>query len=304
MRCLVTGATGLIGRHAVRALIKAGFDVHAVARQVPADAAMDITWHRGDLLVPGEGARIAEAAQATHLLHLAWVTEHGAFWQSPENGAWLDASKALITAFHANGGMRMVLAGSCAEYDWAALGDGVCHEDTTPVNPHTTYGKAKVEAFDWVKTFAAQHDMSYAWGRVFFLYGAGEDENRLVPSVAKALIEGRVANCSSGTQIRDFMDARDVGRAFAEIVTSNVSGAVNVASGEGHTLAEVVSLLASIVGMPELVRLGAFEDRPDDPPVLLADVTKLRRDVGFTPQVSLQDGLVDICRKYGLTIAP
>lgn len=303
-RCLVTGATGLIGRHAVRALVDAGFDVHVVARRIPEDPSTDVTWYVGDLLAQGEAARIAKAARATHLLHLAWVTEHGAFWHAPENDAWCDASRSLIEAFNANGGTRVVMAGSCAEYNWTALGDGVCHEDKTPITPHTAYGKVKAETHHWLSTFAKHHDMSYAWGRVFFLYGAGEDEKRLVPSVATALMDGREAKCSSGTQIRDFMDARDVGRAFSEILQSDVSGALNVASGEGHSIAEVVTLLADIAGRPELVHLGALDDRPDDPPVLLADVTKLHRDVGFTPYISLRDGLVDVYHENGLTIAP
>lgn len=302
MRCLVTGATGLIGRHAVRALVAAGVEVHGVARHIPQDAAPDVTWHAGDLLNPDDVQRIVQEAKATHLLHLAWVTEHGAFWHAPENEAWCDASKTLIEAFHGAGGTRVVMAGTCAEYDWTALGDGVCREHATPINPHTAYGKAKAETHDWLKAYAADHAISYAWGRVFLIYGAGEDERRLAPSVAKALAEGRAAECSSGVQVRDFMETRDVGRAFGELALSDVSGALNVASGEGRTIAEVATLLGELAGRPDLVRLGALPDRADDPPVLVADATRLTREVGFTPQVSLRDGLVDVCRENGLTI--
>ncbi|OEJ66685.1 NAD-dependent epimerase/dehydratase family protein [Magnetovibrio blakemorei] len=296
-RVLVTGASGLIGKPAVRALVDQGLDVHAVARTV-AERPIGVTWHACDLLVPGAAEALAHDVQATHLLHLAWVTEHGQFWNAPQNANWQGASKRLIEAFQANGGKRVLMAGSCAEYDWTDLADGVCREGITPMKPHTLYGQSKLETLEWLADFAAKSALSYAWGRVFLLFGEGENDKRLVPSVASALAQRRVAKCSSGTQIRDFMDARDIGSAFAALLMSDVQGAVNVASGEDRTIGEVVSLLGEISGHPELVHLGALPDRADDPRKLVASVERLRLEVGFKPKHDLRESLIEVYQKF------
>lgn len=293
-RVLVTGASGLIGKPAVAALVGQGLDVHAVARTVPDTSVAGVQWHACDLLAPGAAETLARDVQATHLLHLAWVTEHGKFWTSPQNEDWQAASMRLIEAFQASGGTRVVMAGSCAEYDWTNVGDGVCREGVTPLKPHTLYGQVKVNTENWLAEFSAGTGLSYAWGRVFLVFGDGESPDRLVPSVAKALSEGREAKCSSGTQMRDFMDARDVGAAFAAVLMSTLKGPVNVASGEAHTIGEVVTILGEISGHPELVRLGALPDRADDPHTLIASIDRLRGDVGFRPRHDLREGLVEV----------
>ena len=126
-RVLVTGAGGFVGRAAVPVLQDAGCEV------VPA---------RTDLLAP-DGPRAAVAqAEATHLLHLAWETEHGAYWDSPDNERWLTASLELLAQFARAGGERAVTVGTCAEYDWTS--GGVLAEDA-PCAPATAYGRAKLE---------------------------------------------------------------------------------------------------------------------------------------------------------------
>jgi len=287
-RILVTGATGLIGRHAVAALVSRGLDVHAVARTKPETSLPGVTWYECDLLQTNP---CTSDLHATHLLHLAWVTEHGKFWNAPENRDWQDASKSLISAFQKQGGQRVVMAGSCAEYDWNDLGDGICREGITPLNPHTLYGQVKVETQTWLADFADHTGLSQAWGRVFLLFGAGEYPNRLVPSIVHALAAGDEAKCSSGTQVRDFMDAQEVGHAFAELLMSDVEGAVNVASGVPRSIGEVAKALGEIAGHPDLVKLGALPDRPDDPPVLVADVARLKNEVGYVSSQGFVDAL-------------
>lgn len=288
---LVTGASGLIGQYVCPALANAGHDVVAVGRTVPKKEILGVRWIACDLLDQSEHEKMIAEAKPTHLLHLAWVTDHGYFWGAPENKEWLEASKHLIEAFSCAGGERVVVSGSCAEYDWTRLDNGICREGQTPLKPHTLYGQSKLEFWRWLEIFASTQDLSAAWGRMFFTYGKGEPANKLISSVAAALKNGNEAKCSSGVQLRDFMHANDIGLAFAALLQSNVVGEVNVGSGEKHSIGEVVRMLGEIAGQPQLVRLGAMEDRPDDPPSIVADVTRLRDEVGFTPSMDLHEGL-------------
>jgi nucleoside-diphosphate-sugar epimerase len=139
--------------------------------------------------------------------------------------------------------------------------------------------------------YAEQAGFALAWGRIFFLYGPDEPAGRLVPSVAHGLLAGRPVPTTSGDQVRDFLHVEDAAAAFVALAGSDASGAVNIASGDPVTVREVVDMLARAAGRPELPRPGALPDRAGDPPRLVADVTRLRQEVGLTPRIALYDGL-------------
>jgi nucleoside-diphosphate-sugar epimerase len=290
-RVLVTGGTGFIGRQALPRLLERGYEVHASYRSGPGEARPGVSWHRADLLDSGRLQALLEEARPTHLLHFAWYAEHGAFWSSTENLPWIGATLELLRLFAAGGGRRAVLAGSCAEYEWSGLENGACYERSTPLDPETLYGKCKHATQLVAEGFAAEADLSLAWGRIFFVYGPHEHPGRLVASLARALTKAEEAPTSEGSQRRDFLHAADVGSAFASLLDSPVEGPVNVGSGEATPISRVVELIAEAAGRPELVRWGELPVRPGDPPILVADVRRLREEVGWTPELSLESGI-------------
>ncbi len=287
-RLLVTGATGFLGDPVVRAA--AGhFEVHAAARSCREPLPPGVRFHACDLLAPGAPARLIEAVRPTHLIHLAWIATPGVYWTSSENHRWVEASKRLLFAFARCGGRRAVLAGTCAEYDWTAA--GVCRESSTPTRPHTTYGRCKLELARWAATFGRERGVRVAWARLFWMYGPREHPSRLVPSVANALLAGVPAPCSAGTQQRDFLHVDDAAGALVALSRGEVTGPVNVGSGEPVAVSEVVAQVAAACGRPELVKLGARPSAPGEPPNLTADVARLRDEVGWRPRVGLADGI-------------
>jgi nucleoside-diphosphate-sugar epimerase len=293
-RVLLTGATGLIGSRTIAPLLEAGHEVHAFARDPAAradarGATSEVSWHSVNLLEQAAARAAVYEIEADALLHFAWYAEHGRFWESAENLPWVGATLNLLRLFGEAGGTRAVLAGSCAEYEWGA--GGICSEDDTPLRPATLYGTAKHATQLVASAYAQIAGLQLAWGRIFLCYGPGEDERRLVPSVIRALLAGREAEVSDGEQWRDLMHTDDVARAFVALLDSSVNGPVNIASGEGVRLAEAIALIAAEAGRPELVRLGALPRRKGDPAKLLADVGRLRKEVGFERRIALERGI-------------
>lgn len=291
-RVLVTGATGLIGRNVVNALRQSGVEVHAVTRSlthVSHDG--EVRWHKANLLDHRDRTQLLDASAPQTVIHCAWVTEHGKYWTSPENLDWVGATLSLAREARDRGTTRFVGVGTCAEYEWG--GDASLSEATTPLRPQTLYGVAKNATRGVLESFADISRISFAWGRVAMLYGAGEHPDRFVASVAKALAAGKPAKMSSGTAVRDFLDARDVGGAIAALAMSSVTGAVNIASGEATSLLDAARRLAHLAGGPDLVMAGALPDRPGEPQSLTVDATRLHREVGYRQEFTLDQGLID-----------
>jgi nucleoside-diphosphate-sugar epimerase len=291
-RVLVTGGTGLIGRATVPALAAAGHEVIALSRSGrPAPGAARAV--ACDLLDRAAMAREVAAAEATHLVHLAWA-DGADRWHSPVNDDWADVTGDLIASFTASGGQRALIAGSCAEYDWT--GEGVLSE-ATPLRPATRYGQAKVRA--GVAAMAALN-LSVVWARPFFVYGPGEPEGRLIGDLVRGLHAGRLVPCSDGLQRRDYIYADDLGRALALLLDSTAQGAVNVASGDAIPVRDLINEVAVQLGRPDMVSLGARARAADDPPVLCADITRLLAATGFVPTHTLAQGVAALLAAEGI----
>src|SRR5687767_9414485 len=109
---LVTGATGAVGRHAVRALVARGWTVHAVSSKPTTSTPPPVIWHRADLLDLSHIAPLMRTIEPTHLLHLAWYVAPGRWASAPDNFLWVQASLEIVRQFHQAGGTRIVGAGS------------------------------------------------------------------------------------------------------------------------------------------------------------------------------------------------
>lgn len=296
MKVLVTGANGLIGPHVCAALIAAGNDVITCSRSPFSQAGCHHI--AGDLLDANFRNELIRNEQPSGLIHLAWQTKHGHFWNAPDNPDWRDASTDLIHRFFDAGGSRATLAGSCAEYDWQNIPNGRKLDEKAPCAPATLYGQEKLKLADHCISLIAQ-GASISWGRLFLLCGPNENLARFVPAITTALLNNQTAKMSSGTQVRDFMHVEDAGAAFAHIFTSDFNGLVNIASGEGHSLLAVANALRTIIGQGSIAA-GSMPDRPEDPPYLVADTTTLEQTIGFRSKHNLNSALkscVDWWRK-------
>jgi nucleoside-diphosphate-sugar epimerase len=283
-RALVTGAGGFLGRFAVTALREQGLEVHGASRRTPPSSEAD-AWHVAHLLDPAAPAELMRAASPSHLLHLAWATEHPGYWTDPVNQDWVTATRRLVQAFAEAGGERVVLAGSCAQYDWS--GNEPFSETRTPRNAATLYGQAKQEAEDWL----AGTGLSFATGLVFLAYGPYEEPRHLVPSVARSLLAGEEALTTAGEQVRDYVHVADCGGALAALLASPAQGAVNVGTGQGARIADVARTVARLIEREDLLHVGAVPG--DDRTKVVANTTRLRDEVGFMPRWGLEDGLRD-----------
>lgn len=295
MRILLTGASGFVGRWAIAALAKHKVEVFALSRK-PVPAQANIYPLALNVLDGQQIRQVIADIGATCVVHLAWNVGYGSFYSAAANLDWAAASINLYRYAVEAGATRFIGVGSCAEYAPEPGAD--CDEQTSTISPTSLYGIAKDAVRRVTSAHAQINGVSFAWARLFHLFGPGEDPRRLVPSICLQLARGLRAPISSGNDIRDYMDVRDAAEALVQIVLSNVTGDVNIGSGYGISVADVAHSLENIAGRPGLLRRGVLPDRANEQPRLVANINRLNQEVGFSLSHPLRDRLEETYRMW------
>lgn len=265
-RVLLTGSGGFIGSAVAVLLARRGADMVA-----PRFAELDLTDRRAVLRHLGK-------AGISTVLHLASPGMRA----DPHDVSVVRRERAMIEALCAvlPEGSRFVYAGSMSEYGRSGLLD-----EAMACQPQTAYGRAKLEAGEWLRRVAPDRGIVPVVARIFGAYGPGEETRRLLPVVLQALRAGRPVDLSDGYQIRDFVHVRDVADALLQLAELPAPpDCVNIGTGEGLQVRAVIERLGQELGRPSAdLRFGARERSPHDLDVQVAKVSRLRAALGTAP---------------------
>lgn len=283
-RVLLTGATGLIGKYAIQPLIDAGFEVFAISSTEKINK-NNVNWVKADLLDTANIKDLFTQIKPNYLLHFAWDTTPGSYLESNLNFDWVKASLEMINQFKINGGERAVFAGTCFEYEFQ---DKPLSE-YGKLNPTSTYAKCKNYLNQLSTLYSDKNDISFGWGRIFYVYGEGENLKRLVPHVINSLRNDKEVLITAGELVKDYMFAEDIATAFVKFLDSGATGCVNICTGVPVQIKEIVDYIASKLHKENLVK---YEDKAlNDAKIILGDNTRLYKEVKFTPKYSIKLGL-------------
>ncbi|WPC41056.1 NAD(P)-dependent oxidoreductase [Clostridium sp. JS66] len=286
-KVLVTGASGFIGYRTVKSLLNKGYEVHAIAMN---GVAIDksIRWYNTNLLNKEEVFNLLKEIQPEAIIHFAWYTVPGKYNNSNENLLWLQASIELLKVFKEFNGKRFIFAGTCAQYD---LAHGFMDEKITPSKPNSLYGICKHSFENVALEYCNKNHLSFVSGRIFYLYGERECEDRVIPYVINKLMDNEIAYCSHGNQIRDFMYIEDIANAFVEILHSNAEGIVNVGSGKPVRLKDIFFEIGRQLNKPELIHLGDVNSSFNEPIMIVANNNRLKTETNWIQRYSLHKGI-------------
>jgi len=267
---LITGATGFVGRHVFRRLCEQGASCRVVVRRgKEAEFAglpqVESVVSTDDMFAESADWWADTCEGIDTVVHIAWYVEPGKYLTAPANLECLAGTLTMARAAAAAGVRRYVGIGTCFEYD---LTKGILSTDTA-LRPQMPYGASKAATFLALNACLPALDVEFAWCRIFFLHGEGEDPRRLVSYIRDRLSKGQVADLTAGEQQRDYLDVKDAAEMIVDTVNGRVSGAVNICSGVATTVRELAEKIADEYGRRDLLHFGARAPNQVDPPCIL-----------------------------------
>jgi nucleoside-diphosphate-sugar epimerase len=280
-RVFLTGASGLVGKEAIKPLIDNGFEVFAISRNKRHG------FIEADIFDCVNIEKLFKKIKPDYFLHFAWYTEDDCL-TSELNYDWVNMSLKVLDIFKRNGGKKAVFAGTCFEYD--QNNDRI--KEDAPLNPKTVYASCKNELRKQCELYSKKNDIAFGWGRIFYTFGHGENEKRLFPYIVNSIKNNKKAIIKSGPLIRDYMYTRDIAGAFVNFLYKNVSGCVNICTGDGISIKDFSLKIAEKMKKTEYLEF--IDDIKGQYQQIIGNNIKLLYDVGYSPKYDLNIALENI----------
>jgi GDP-4-dehydro-6-deoxy-D-mannose reductase len=311
VRILVTGAGGFAGQHLVRALLSAGESVVGATLDGRPPAAgilrhsevERVRWRGLDVTSRTSVADLLEDGGFGQVYHLAGQSSVGESFADPL-ATWDVNATGTLRLLHAlatrgAGRCRVLVISSAEVYGSVPAEEQPVRETRAPA-PATPYGSSKLGAEAVALQTAAAGGVEVVIARSFNHTGPGQDARFIFPTMAAQLVsidQGesepvlRVGNLEAR---RDFLDVRDVVKAYVRLMEHGASGQIyNVCAGESHSLRELVDELVAISGTSATIEVDPDRFRPVDIPELRGSPERLRA-LGWAPELPLRRTLEDL----------
>ena len=305
---IVTGGAGYVGSHACKALAMAGFNPITFDNMSIGNR-WAVKWgplELGDILDSNRVQEIYAKYKPVATLHFAAfalvgesMTEPACYYRNNITG-----TLNLLDACRVHGVKAFVFSSTCATY---GVPEQLPITEESPQNPVNPYGASKLMVERILADYAMAYDINYAALRYFNAAGADRDceigecrviETHLIPLVLQALSSGKTVKIfgddyptQDGTAIRDYIHVEDLAKAHVsalnEILKEGESISINLGTGTGYSVKQLIETAESITGIKAKIEVHAR--RVGDPPELIADNAKQRAVLSSGKMCDLSD---------------
>lgn len=300
LKVLITGIKGFLGSHIAQACAKEGYDVYGIARG-------DIIVHHakifyGDIL-DEEFTRDCTNGMDV-VIHLAAVTEHDKLVNHEKTSTDFNiiSTENILSGITQNSGCLFIFPSSGKVY---GKPESLPYTEMHKTNPSTILGRMKLEIEKTIESHALQDEHNkYVILRVFNVYGPGQKETFLVPTILRQILRQKKEKIILGDIIskRDYVYIDDVTSAFVMLIKEQKKldqiNVYNLSSNKSYSAGEIAGLIAEELDTGLLIDIDEKKLRPDEFDEEKADYSKLKNNVGWTPKTSMKEGIKKTIEKF------
>jgi GDP-4-dehydro-6-deoxy-D-mannose reductase len=261
-----------------------------------------IEFYQGSLLDENFVFDLVKKVKADYIVHLASYSSVAQSWQKPVEcfrnnvNIFLNLLEAVRNA---KSNARILSIGSSEEY-------GVVDEkqlplaEKTPLNPISPYAVARVSQEELSQVYVKGYNLQIICSRSFNHIGPRQKDIFVVSSLAKQVMEAKFGKrdkirCGNLDIIRDFIDVRDVVKAYDLLLNKGkIGGVYNICSGKGNKLSDVLNMLQRQANTSIPIEQDPKLVRPADNPMIIGSPIKIEKELGFRREYELSDSLRDI----------
>ena len=309
---LITGFSGFVARHFLDYLYEKkadcevlGVDVNPPGLDIARYAdRFEVSFRQVNLLDKEELAEIVRGFLPDFVLHLAAFSSVSYSWQHPtecvlnNTNIFLNVAEAIRSI---DAPCRILSVGSSEEYGNVDRSKLPLMEDMR-LHPVSPYAAARVSQELLSKVYVDGYDMDIVMTRSFNHFGPYQDDRFVIPSFLKRIREVADSGKKEGvietgdtTIVRDFVDVRDVVRAYYLLLQEGQPGEIyNVCGGRGIALSELITEMADILNVTIMTRLNPELVRPGDNRVVIGSYEKIKKEVGWEPVIPLKQTIEDM----------
>jgi GDP-4-dehydro-6-deoxy-D-mannose reductase len=240
----------------------------------------------------------------TYIVHLASFSSVSKSWDEPL-ASFMNNTNIFLNMCEIirknNIKCRLLSIGSSEEY-----GNVPAHcipiKESIPLNPLSPYAVARVSQEMLSQCYVSSYKLDIILTRSFNHIGPGQRDIFVIPSFIKQILTGIqdglpeiVLHTGDISIIRDFLDVRDVVRAYQLLLEKGVAGELyNVCTGRGYSLAEIIDMLAKLLQIGITTKIDSSKIRPNDNKIIIGDNAKIMEHTGWHPDIPLAQSLQDL----------
>ena len=304
---LVTGVTGFVGPHLMRALAEGGSRVHGLGPESAAPPSLALaSWHRADLMEPAALEAAVAAAKPDAIVHLAGQSSAARSFEIPEEtfrvntlGTWSLLEAVRVAAPKA----RVLIVGTGEVY--GAQPEGTRVKEEAPFRPVSPYAMSKAAADALAAAHAKEHGLDVVRTRSFGHTGPGQLPRFAIPAWAEQIAAIEAGKAEPVLKVgnlevtRDLSDVRDIVLAYVALLERGAAGGVyNVCRGEGAKLTDIVKSLVGRAKVPVRIEPDPARMRPADVPYSVGDPSAIARDTGWSARIPLEQTFDDVMTEW------
>lgn len=298
-KVVITGATSFIGKHLIAELISKNYEVIAIVRRgsnkkssLPYADQIKIIELNFD-----EYGKLSEVIKGNIdcTVHLTWKGTRG----MQRNDDVLQKSNYeysmdLLNEVFKLGCKRFISAGSQAEY---GICKSVVTEETT-CNPVTYYGKEKLRFYEDALEICKKNNVEFKEPRFFSLYGRDDFSGTMIISILNKMLKNKPCELTEGIQMWDFLHIDDAVDGIEKLIDCNCSdGVYNFGSGDSRILKAFIDEMKECSGSKSELIYGAIAYPITGMVTIEPDISKMKRETGWSPTISFRSGINDIVNK-------